>query len=49
VPRGTILAMPERFRRAEQRGASPAQVILALLILGVVALVAVLAVRRVGL
>jgi hypothetical protein len=44
---GKIPAMP--FRRPEQRGASPAQVILALLILGLVALVAVLAIRRVGL
>jgi uncharacterized membrane protein (TIGR02234 family) len=39
------LAGPDR----SERGASPAQVILALLVLGLAALVAVLAVRRVGL
>ncbi|HJV03827.1 MAG TPA: hypothetical protein VJ868_01065 [Actinomycetota bacterium] len=40
--------MPQVLRRSD-RGASPAQVVLALLILGLVALVAVLAIRRVGL
>jgi hypothetical protein len=40
--------MSQVLRRSD-RGASPAQVLLALLILGLVALVAVLAIRRVGL
>jgi hypothetical protein len=40
--------MPQVLHRSN-RGASPAQVVLALLILGLVALVAVLAIRRVGL
>jgi hypothetical protein len=39
----------EQVLRRSERGASPAQVVLALLILGLVALVAVLAIRRVGL
>jgi hypothetical protein len=50
IRRGTIRAMSELAGHdRSERGASPAQIILALLVLGLAALVAVLAVRRVGL